>query len=132
MPHIIDPETIDAEDLPGIWAPVQCELSEEERITELHEQARASLLYNVATPEAILRLLLSETEIDRALEPPDGYDYDVQGAWDESIVTFAFTRPVKLLKLERGPDRLYAEYRVADASVWAIEIAAERVEIYRL
>jgi hypothetical protein len=44
MPGVIDPETINADTLPGIWSPVQWELNEHERIHELETQATASLL----------------------------------------------------------------------------------------
>ena len=50
MPKTIDPETIYVDDLPGIWSPVQWELSEQERAKELEEQATASLLWAVDTP----------------------------------------------------------------------------------
>jgi len=45
MPSIIDPETIHANELPAIWSPVQWELTEEERVEEIEEQAKASLLW---------------------------------------------------------------------------------------
>ena len=102
MPRYIDPETMNVDEMPGIWSPVQWELSEEERIQELHLQATASLLWAVDAPEAILRLLLSETAIERTLEPPTGYDPENQGEWDESLVTFGFRRSMELVKLERA------------------------------
>jgi hypothetical protein len=60
MPSVIDPETMNVDKLPGVWSPVQWDLSEKERIEELDNQATASLLFSVDTPEAILRLLLDE------------------------------------------------------------------------
>jgi len=56
MPIDIDPETMNVDKLPGIWSPVQWELTEEEHIQELDTQATASLLFAVDVPEAILRL----------------------------------------------------------------------------
>jgi hypothetical protein len=88
MPGVIEPETINVDKLPGIWSPVQWELSEEERIQELHTQATASLLWAVDIPEAILRLLLGLTGIDRSLDPPEDYDAELQGEWDPKLVTF--------------------------------------------
>ena len=79
MAGVINPETLYVDDLPGIWSPVQWELSDAERIKELDEQARASLLWAVDVPETILRLLLNETEIERAYEAPKGYDPEQQG-----------------------------------------------------
>ena len=68
MPSIIDPETLYVDDLPAIWSPVQWELSEEEHIQAVEEQATASLLWTMYAPEAILRLLLGETDIQRLTE----------------------------------------------------------------
>ncbi|MFN2128758.1 MAG: hypothetical protein ACK2TU_12945, partial [Anaerolineales bacterium] len=73
MPKDIDPQTMNADNLPGIWSPVQWELSEEEQLQELEEQSTASLLFSVDPPEAILRLLLNEYTIERAYEQPKGY-----------------------------------------------------------
>lgn len=132
MPAVIDPETISADNLPPVWSPVQWELTDEERITELEEQATASLLWVSDAPQAILRLLLGETAIGRAFEAPPGFDPEQQGEWDDKILTFEFDRPIELLRSERSPDRLYLEYKVADHGYWAFEIEAEEVRITRL
>lgn len=132
MPSVIDYETMNVDELPGIWSPVQWELTEGERIQELDNQAQASLLATVDVPEAIVRLLLCEIDIERAFDPPPGYDPDQQGEWDASLTTFQFKRPVKMIKVDRRQDSLYVEYRVADLGYWAVEIGPERVEIYRI
>lgn len=132
MPQYIDPETMSVDDLPGIWSPVQWELSEEERIQELHNQATASLLWVVDAPEAVLRLLLGETEIDRSIEAPDNYDPEIQGEWDASLLTFMFKRAIKLLKVERQPDYLYVEYKFDGLGIYALEIEPDNVNIARL
>lgn len=132
MPRVIDPETLYVDDLPGIWSPVQWELSQEERATELEEQARASLLWAVDAPEAILRLLLDETGIRRAFEPPAGYDPESQGEWDEGLVTFEFERAIRLAKVERQPHSLYVEYDFGELGHWAFEIEPEEVVLHRL
>lgn len=132
MPAIIEPETIYVDDLPGIWTPVQWELTPEERETELEEQATASLLWAVDAPEAVLRLLLSETNIERAYAPPPGYDPQEQGEWDTRLLTFQFKRQVRLNKVEREPDYLYVEYAVQDLGAWALEVEPEQVTIWRL
>ena len=132
MPLDIDPKTMNIDSLPGIWCPVQWEMSEEERIHELESQAAASLLYSVDAPEAILRLLLNETAIQRALAPPEGYDTEMQGDWDESLVTFQFRRPIKLETVEREPDYLYVEYDFADLGHWALEIELDQIHLYRV
>jgi hypothetical protein len=132
MSSIIDPQTINTDDLPCIWSPVQWELSPEEHAQELEEQATASLLWAADAPEAMLRLLLDETKIERAFEPPDGYDPEKQGDWDVSLVTFQFKRTITLVKEERSLDCLYLEYKVADYGYWAVKIEPENVSIFRL
>jgi hypothetical protein len=132
MPRYIDPETMNVDKLPGIWSPVQWELSEEERMHELHMQATASLLWAVDVPEAVLRLLLDETSIDRAIEQPPGFDPEIQGEWDPGLLTFRFKRAVELLKVEREKDYLYVEYRVEDLGVYALEIEPDNINISRL
>lgn len=132
MPSIIDYETMNVDELPGIWSPVQWELTEDERIQELDNQAQASLLAVLDVPEAILRLLLNETDIERAFDPPPGYDPDQQGEWNPDLTTFQFKRPVKLIKVDRRRDSLYVEYRVADLGYWAVEIGEEQAQIYRI
>jgi hypothetical protein len=132
MPGVIDPETINVDDLPGIWSPVQWELSEEERNQEVENQATASLLWSVDIPEAILRMILQETEIDRLLEPPEDYDEVDQGKWDDELVTFGFRKPIKLVKVERDRDYLYLEYKFGDFGYWYFEIEPEKVTVGRI
>ena len=132
MPKIIDPETMYVDDLPGIWSPVQWELSEQERIQELEDQAKASLLWAVNVPETILRLLLSETDIQRAYGPPEGYDPEEQGYWEEDLVTFQFKRPIRLERVDREGDCLYIEYDFNSLGRWSLEIEPERVIIERI
>lgn len=132
MPIDIDPETINVDQLPGIWSPVQWELTDEERIMELEQQAIGNLLYAVDTPEAILRLLLNETEVERAYRAPDNYDPENQGEWDENLITFQFKRPIKLLEVEREENYLYVEYKFTDLGTWGIEIEPDGVSLYRL
>jgi hypothetical protein len=132
MPSVIDPETINVDKLPGIWSPVQWPLSEDERLQELDTQATASLLFAVDAPEAILRLLLNEADIERAFDPPEGYDADEQGEWDPDLITFQFRREIRLEKVERSPERLYVEYKFGELGYWALEIEPDSVQIYRL
>jgi hypothetical protein len=132
MPSVIDPETMNVDQLPGIWTPVQWPQTKEERLEEMDAQATASLLYAVDVPEAILRLLLDETEIERAFDPPTGYDPEQQGDWDPNLITFQFKRKIRLEKVERSPERLYVEYRFGELGYWALEIEQDGVQIYRL
>src|SRR5574341_1229143 len=132
MTAVIIPETIHVDELPGIWQPVQWELAGEERLAELDQQATASLLWAVDAPEAILRLLLDETAIERAYEPPQGYNPEQQGEWDETLVTFAFKRRAKLETVEREGDSLVVIYNLEGAGYWELEITPERVVIQHI
>jgi hypothetical protein len=132
MPGVMDPETLPVDELPGVWTPVQWELTEDERKRELEEQATASLLWAVDAPEAVLRLMLSECDIERAFEPPPGFDPEQQGEWDAGLATFQFQRPLRLVEVKREPDYLYVEYDFADLGRWAFEIEPERVTLQRV
>lgn len=132
MPSVIDPETMNVDNLPTVWNPVQWELSEAERIEELENQARASLLWAADIPEAILRLLLDEIAIEQARQPPPGFDPDLQGEWDDNLITFHFKRAIYLESVERSRDRLQATYKVDGMGYWQFEILPERVTIERV
>lgn len=132
MPGIIDPQTMYVDDLPTIWAPVQTELSEAEHHMELEEQATASLLWAADVPEAVLRLLTGETEIDRVFDPPDGYDPEQQGEWNNELLTFAFKKPIKLVLQQQQNDLLEIEYRLESAGYWRLEITPQKITIERV
>ena len=132
MPSIIDPQTLYVDDLPSIWSPVQWELSEEERIQAVEEQATASLLWSMDAPEAVLRLILEETEIKRLHEPPSGYVPAEQGDWDEKLITFGPKRPINLESVDRTPTRLELVYNFADLGRWEFVIESEKVTIERI
>jgi hypothetical protein len=132
MSSVIDHETLYVDDLPGIWSPVQWELTEAERIEEIENQATASLLYVVDAPEAILRLLLNETAIERAFGPPDGYKPEEQGEWDNNLITYQFSRPVRLVNVQHAPDSLYVEYDLGDLGHWAFVVEADKVSLERI
>jgi hypothetical protein len=129
MPGIFDPETTHVDVLPGVWSPVQWELNESEHVLELEDQARASLMWAVDSPETILRLLLNECKIERTYKPPKGYSPQIQGDWNDSLVTFIFKRAFELVKIER--EYLCVEYKVQDLGYWVVEIMPDRVEIRR-
>jgi hypothetical protein len=132
MPSIIDPQTLYVDDLPAIWSPVQWELTEEERNQAVEEQATASLLWSMDTPEVILRLLLDETGIERLFGPPAGYNTEEQGEWDGKIITFGPKRAIKLESIERTPTRLELVYNFAELGFWEFVIEAEKVTIARI
>lgn len=132
MPGVIDFETMNVDPLPGIWSPVQWDLSEEEHLAELEAQATASLLHSVDASEAVLRLMLNETRIQRAFDPPPGYDPEMQGDWDSDLVTFEFERPIKLVKVERESNMLVIEYDFKELGRWVFEIESEAVRLHRV
>ncbi len=132
MPSIIDPETLYVDDLPAIWSPVQWDLTEEERSTAVEEQATASLLWSMDAPEAILRLLLEETAIERLQKPPQGYNPAEQGDWDSKLITFGPRRPIKLEAVERTPTSLMVVYDFGELGHWEVFIEAEKVTIERI
>jgi hypothetical protein len=132
MPSVIDPETMYVDDLPAIWSPVQWELTEEERIQAVEEQATASLLWAMDIPEAILRLLLGETGIQRLYASPEGFNKDEQGDWDENLLTFGPRRSIKLKEEERTRDSLRLVYDFGELGWWELVIKPERVTIERI
>lgn len=132
MPSVIEHETMNVDDLPGVWNPVQWDLSEAERAQEIENQARASLLWSVDVPEAILRLLLNETQIERAYEPPDGFDPEMQGEWDHDLITFKFLRDIKLEGIEREGHRLVVTYELEGLGYWCFQIEPEKVVLERV
>lgn len=132
MPSIIDPQTMYVDDLPAIWSPVQWELTEQERIQAVEEQATASLLWNMDAPEAILRLLLGETGIERLFGPPADYSAEEQGEWDEKLITFGPKRAIKLESIERTPTRLELVYNLSELGRWEFIIESEKVSIARI
>lgn len=132
MPGVIDCETLYVDNLPTIWSPIQWELNEEERIKELEEQATASLLWSADGPETILRLLLNETEIERAYSPPEGFNPDQQGEWDDHFVTFKFKHPMELKTVRRESEHIYIEYDFGEMGYWTLDIEPYRVTIQKL
>ena len=132
MPGVIDHETIYVDQLPTVWSPPRAELNPEERTKELEEQATANLLWASPVPEQILRLLLNETAVDRLLDPPEGFDPEVQGVWEDHGLVYGFKRPIRLLKEERSPDKLVLEYKLEGAGYWMLAISPEEVTLGRI
>ena len=132
MPGVIDPFTTILSGLPGIWAPVTDALSPEDTVAEIEAQAQASLLAVVDNPETILRLLLNECAIERAYTPPEGFDPELQGEWDDNMVTFKFKRNITLDEETREVNYLYIEYDFGDLGHWAMEIEPEKFSLARV
>ena len=104
----------------------------EERVEEIEEQAKASLLWAMDAPEAILRLLLNEEGIKRLYEPPANYDPEEQGEWSSEFLTFGSKRAIKLDSIVREREALHLVYKVGDNGYWEFEITPERVVIERI
>ena len=83
-------------------------------------------------PEAVLRLLLNETDIERAYAPPKGYDHNIQGEWNDELVTFKFRRSFELLDIEREGDYLSVEYKIESLGNWGIKIDTDNVSVVNL
>lgn len=132
MPGIMDPELMHADELPAVWAPVQWEQSEKEHSTEIDRNASANLLFNSDVPEAVLRLLLNETDSQVVYEPPKGYNPEEQGEWDSEIMTFAFLREIKLRQVIRESDSLVVVYDFGSRGTWRMEISPERMILERV
>jgi hypothetical protein len=132
MPAAIDPEVMNVDELPGVWSPVQWDMAPEERGDEVEEQAAASLLYNVDVPEAILRLLLHEAAVERAYQPPHGYDPEKQGDWEDDLITFAFKRPLHLVNVTRKEDYLDVIYDFGSLGRWEMEITPDGMALQRM
>ena len=79
--------------------------------------------------EAVLRMLYGETEIERVFNPPQGYNPEVQGDWDDQLVTFAFQRRVEKISEERDDESMRLEYRMEGCGQYSIEITAEGFSI---
>ncbi|MBN1439350.1 MAG: hypothetical protein JW929_08080 [Anaerolineales bacterium] len=131
MAGILDPLTFPTVNLPAVWCPKKEKLSGKRLALSIEEQAKGSLLQCADPVEAALRLIYGETEIERTFTPPEGYDEAVQGAWDDSQVTFAFRRRVWRETEERETDCLRMVYRMDGAGRFQTEITPERFTIAR-
>jgi hypothetical protein len=131
MPQI-EPEHFNVDELPGVWTPVQWDMTIEERVQEDEQQAQASLLKTVDVPEAILRLLTGEYEVERIFAPPAGYNPEQQGDWDESLITFAFKRAARLVEVTREAGRLVVTYNLAGWGYWQVTLTPDDVRIIRV
>jgi len=129
MPETIDPEAMHIDELPGVWAPAQWEMTAAESAQEAESQASASLLATIDVPEAILRLLLNELEIVRLYGPPAGYDAQEQGEWDSQLITYGFKRSVTLAGITRDAESLELVYTLEGLGSWSMSIFPERVTI---
>ncbi|MEX2030529.1 MAG: hypothetical protein WD906_06125 [Anaerolineales bacterium] len=132
MPGVIDPETMAVGGVPTLWWPVQIELTEAERLEEIERQTLAGLLWAAPVPEAVLRLLLGETDVVRAIDPPGGFDPEAQGEWDPERATFVFRRPLHLEADREEDSSRVLEYALEGAGHWRMVISAEQFSVSRI
>lgn len=141
MPGAIDFETMDVDDLSPVWFPEEAGPEPEQREAWLHQQARAHLLTMVGTPEAVLRLLLRETDVARvpaddvAAAPGDeGFPAEAGDADAEPLPSdsFEFARPAVAQETELTRDGLQVIYRVDGAGTWRLILESDRVTIERI
>jgi hypothetical protein len=131
MSGFLDPLTFPTIDVPAIWCPRKEKRLGSTLALSIEEQAKGSLLQSADLVEVVLRLIYGETEIERTFVPPEGYDPEVQGEWDESQVTFAFARKVKKVFEERNEQCLQMEYQVDGSGRFRVEITPESFSIER-
>jgi secreted PhoX family phosphatase len=129
MPSYLDPLTFPVLDVPAIWCPEKERVLGNSLAVSIEAQAKASLLASADTVESILRLLFDEAEIDRVFEPPQGYNPEVQGDWDDQQVTFVFRRRVEKISEERDNESLRMEYRMEGCGQYRVEITSESFSI---
>jgi hypothetical protein len=132
MQSELEPESFEVNELPTVWSPAQWEVTPEEQAVEDEEQATASMIMNADIPEAILRLLLHETEVEQAFEPPYGYQPQAQGEWDYSLKTYQFKSAIRLVNVERKEGYLSIEYDFGDNGHWVVEIDTDECNIYKV
>ncbi len=131
MAGVLDPLTFPTLDVPAIWCPRKEKRLGNALAQRIEEQARGSLLVCADPVESVLRVIYGETEIERALIPPEGYDPAIQGEWDESLVTFAFARRVRKISEERNEQSLRLEYEMAGSGRFFVEITPDGFSISR-
>lgn len=129
MSGYLDPLTFPVLNVPAIWCPQKEKEMGNHLAESIEEQAQASLLASADIVEAVLRILDGETGIERVFNPPQGYNPEVQGDWDDQLVTFAFRRRVEKIREERDDELLRMEYRMEGCGQYSIEITAEGFSI---
>jgi hypothetical protein len=127
----IDPLTFPTINLPAIWTPIKEKSEANPLALQIHEQAKASLLITADTIESILRLLLGETEVERVFTPPKGYDTELQGEWDNSAITFAFIKSIRIISENRDPEQLEMQYEVEGRGIYNITVNKAGIEIMK-
>jgi hypothetical protein len=154
MPGTIDFETMDVDELTPVWWPSDADLTPDQYDSVVQQEARAHLLTMLGVPEAILRLLVRETEVSRVARDVAGQDdgkwsdfegeaaadadADADAAADaESEAgfppdSFEFSRPIVAETVEMTRDGLLVIYRLEGSGTWRMFLESERVTIERV
>jgi hypothetical protein len=128
----LDPLTFPTINLPAIWTPAPENADDNPPALQIMEKARGRLLMTADILESILRQLLGETEVERVSAPPEGYDSDLQGDWDETVPTFAFQRRISLWEEERSEDVLSVRLSVDGKDSYRAEVTKNGLAITRI
>jgi len=132
MPISLSPDQLKLVQLPIVWSPAAAPAASPDGMPDWISLAQAGLLLAVSAPEAALRLFLQETEVEQVSEPPKGYDPIQQGEWDPQGAAYHFKRRIRMMRVEKIPDRLTVEYHFGDLGYWAVTIEADTVQIARV
>lgn len=156
MPGAIDFETMDVDELTPVWWPSDGELTAEQYETMVQQEARTHLLAMVGVPEAILRLLVQETEVSRVAHEvvdqgrgarrdfeaeadadADAGDGADAGAGDDADAgfppdSFEFSHPIVAEKVETTRDGLFVVYSLEGSGTWRMLFESGRVTIERV
>jgi hypothetical protein len=132
MPIPISPDQLRLVQLPIVWSAEPIAGDPPGGVIGLESAARAGLLLKISAPEAALRLFLGELEVERVTEAPKGYDSAQQGEWDPRAVTYRFTRLIRMMRIEKKPNRLTVEFHLGDLGYWTVTIEADAVNIARV
>jgi glucokinase len=73
--------------------------------------------------------LLGLTRVEGVYDPPSGYDPELQGDWDGSIMTFVFTRRIRKVAEIRTEKELELEYQVENQGTFRVVIREDGVSI---
>ncbi len=147
MAGAIDFDTMDVDELTPVWFPSDEELATPEQYeSALRQEARARLITMLGVPEAVLRLLVGETEVSRV--PRDVRREDEQGRRDFEVGggagdaaaaedelppdSFEFSRPITAETVEMTREGLLVIYRLEGAGTWRLFLESERVMIERV
>jgi hypothetical protein len=139
MPGAIDFETMDVDELTPVWWPSDAELTPEQYDSVVRQEARAHLLTMLGVPEAVLRLLVRETEVSRVARDVVGQgDFEVEAETDAETDaefppdSFEFSRPIVADTVEMTRDGLLVVYRLEGSGTWRMFLESERVTIERV